>query len=132
MRTHRWKDLLTDLVTGLSESTDCKGDSVDSILVIVDRLTKIIHYELVQITTDAPGGKIYSCYLSRVTARAKTPPGRGGCTKTLRERYENVRHLEQHGLYKGSEAGHLSGLGLSGAAPASTFPPLQWLVVSDT
>ena len=44
-----------DFVTGLPISTDWKGDSYDSILVIVDRLTKMIHYKLVKITIDAPG-----------------------------------------------------------------------------
>ena len=44
-----------DFVTGLPISTDWKCTSHDSILVIVDRLTKLVHYELVQITTDAPG-----------------------------------------------------------------------------
>ncbi len=34
--THRWKDLSMDFVTGLPISTDWKGDSYDSILVIVD------------------------------------------------------------------------------------------------
>ena len=53
--THRWKGLSMDFVTGLPISTDWKGTSYNSILVIVDRLTKIVHYQLVQITTDAPG-----------------------------------------------------------------------------
>ena len=53
--THRWKDLLMDFVTGLPISTDWKGDSYDSILVIVDRLTKMVHYEPVKVTIDAPG-----------------------------------------------------------------------------
>ena len=44
-----------DFVTGLPISTDWKGDSYDSILVIVDRLTKIVHYELVKVTINAPG-----------------------------------------------------------------------------
>ena len=34
--THRWKDLSMDFVMGLPISTDWKGDSYDSILVIVD------------------------------------------------------------------------------------------------
>ena len=38
----------------LYTSTDWKGDSYDSILVIVDRLTKMVHYEPVKITIDAP------------------------------------------------------------------------------
>ena len=53
--THRWKDLSIDFVTGLPLSCDWKGDSYDSILVIVDRLTKIVHYEPVKVTIDAPG-----------------------------------------------------------------------------
>ena len=53
--THCWKDLLIDFVTGLPISTDWKGDSYDSILVIVDRLTKMVHYEPVKVTIDAPG-----------------------------------------------------------------------------
>ena len=44
-----------DFVTGLPISTDWKGDSYDSILVIVDWLTKMIHYEPAKITIDAPG-----------------------------------------------------------------------------
>ena len=53
--THRWKDLSMDFVTGLPISTDWKGDSYDSILVIVDRLTKMVHYEPVKVTINAPG-----------------------------------------------------------------------------
>ena len=53
--THRWKDLSMDFVTGLPVSTDWKGESYDSILVIVDRLTKMVHYEPVKVTIDAPG-----------------------------------------------------------------------------
>ena len=44
-----------DFVTGLPLSADWKGDSYNSILVIVDRLTKIVHYEPVKVTIDAPG-----------------------------------------------------------------------------
>ena len=44
-----------DFVMGLPISTDWKGDSYDSILVIVDRLTKMVHYEPVKVTIDAPG-----------------------------------------------------------------------------
>ena len=40
---------------GLPVLTDWKGDSYDSILVIVDRLTKMVHYEPVKVTIDAPG-----------------------------------------------------------------------------
>ena len=43
-----------DFVMGLPVSTDWNGESYDSILVIVDRLTKIVHYEPVKVTIDAP------------------------------------------------------------------------------
>ena len=52
---HRWKDLSMDFVTGLPVLTDWKGDSYDSILVIVDQLTKMVYYELVKVTINAPG-----------------------------------------------------------------------------
>ena len=52
---YRWKNLLMDFVTGLPISTNWKGESYDSILVIVDRLTKMVHYELIKITIDVPG-----------------------------------------------------------------------------
>ena len=44
-----------DFITGLPISTDWKGDSYDLILVIVDRLTKMVHYKPVKVTIDAPG-----------------------------------------------------------------------------
>ena len=44
-----------DFVTGLPLSADWKDDSYDSILVIVDYLTKIVHYKPVKVTIDAPG-----------------------------------------------------------------------------
>ena len=53
--THRWKDLSIDLVIGLLLSADQKGDSYDLILVIIDQLTKMVHYEPVKVTNDAPG-----------------------------------------------------------------------------
>ena len=53
--THRWKDLLMDFVTGLPILTEWKGDNYDSILVIVDWLTKMVHYAPVKLTIDAPG-----------------------------------------------------------------------------
>ena len=43
-----------DFMTGLPLTSDWKGDSYDSILVIVDRLTKMVHYELVKVTINAP------------------------------------------------------------------------------
>ena len=53
--THHWKDLLMDFVTGLPILTDWKGDSYDSILIIVDLLTKMVYYKPVTVTIDAPG-----------------------------------------------------------------------------
>ena len=44
-----------DFVIGLPVSTNWKGKTYDSILVIVDRLIKIVHYEPVKLTIDAPG-----------------------------------------------------------------------------
>ena len=52
---HHWKYLSIDFVTGLSILTDWKKDSYDSILVIVNRLTKMVHYKLVKVTIDALG-----------------------------------------------------------------------------
>ena len=52
--THCWKNLLMDFVTGLSISLDWKRDSYDPILVIIDRLIKMVHYKPVKITIDAP------------------------------------------------------------------------------
>ena len=44
-----------DFVTGLPISINWKEDSYDSILVIVDWLTKMVHYKPVKITFNAPG-----------------------------------------------------------------------------
>ena len=44
-----------DFVTGLLISTNWKGNSYDSILVIVDWLIKIVHYEPIKITINALG-----------------------------------------------------------------------------
>ncbi len=53
--THWWKVLLMDFVIGLPISADWKSDSYNSILVIVNRLIKMVHYELVKVIIDAPG-----------------------------------------------------------------------------
>ncbi len=53
--THWWKNLSMDFVTSLSISADWKGDSYNSILVIVDRLTKMVHYVPVKVTINALG-----------------------------------------------------------------------------
>lgn len=52
--THCWKNLPTDFVTRLPLSTDWKGETYGSILVIVDQLTKIVQYKPVKIIIDAP------------------------------------------------------------------------------
>ena len=44
-----------DFVTGLPLSADWKGDNYNLILVILERLTKMVHYESVKVTIDAPG-----------------------------------------------------------------------------
>ncbi len=44
-----------DFVTDLPVSTNWKGETYDSILVIVDQHTNMVHYELVKVTIDAPG-----------------------------------------------------------------------------
>ena len=41
---------MIDIVTGLPLSTDWKDDSYNLILVIVDCLTKMVHYKPVKIT----------------------------------------------------------------------------------
>ena len=50
-----WKDLSMDFITGLLILTDWKEDSYDLILIIVNRLIKIVHYKLVKVTINAPG-----------------------------------------------------------------------------
>ncbi len=44
-----------DFITSLTISADWKGDSYDSILVIINRLTKMVHYEPVKVMIDTPG-----------------------------------------------------------------------------
>ena len=51
---HWWKNLLMDFMTGLPVLTNWNGDSYDFILVIVDRLTKMVHYKLIKITINMP------------------------------------------------------------------------------
>ena len=53
--THWWKDLSINFVTDLSILTDWKKDSYNSILVIFDWLTKMVHYELAKINIDVLG-----------------------------------------------------------------------------
>ena len=44
-----------DFVTGLPISTDWKRENYDSILVIIDRLTKMVYYEPIKVIINAPG-----------------------------------------------------------------------------
>ncbi len=44
-----------DFVTSLLISADWKGNSYDSILVIVNRLTKMVYYKLVKVIIDVSG-----------------------------------------------------------------------------
>ncbi len=44
-----------DFVTGLPVSTNWKSETYDSILVIVDRLTKMVYDKPVKVTIDVPG-----------------------------------------------------------------------------
>ena len=44
-----------DFVTELPISANWKGDSYDSILVIVDRLIKMVYYKPIQVTIDTSG-----------------------------------------------------------------------------
>ena len=53
--THWCKDLSMDFVTGLPILTNWKGDTYDSILVIVDRITKMVYYAPIKITINASG-----------------------------------------------------------------------------
>ena len=50
-----WKNLSIDFITGLPILIDWKGDNYDSILIIVDRLTKMVHYKLVKVSNNALG-----------------------------------------------------------------------------
>ena len=44
-----------NFVTGLPVSIDWKGENYNSILVIINQLTKMVHYKLVKITLNASG-----------------------------------------------------------------------------
>lgn len=53
--THWWKDISIDFVIGLPISINWKGEIYDSILVIINRLTQMIHYEQIMITINTLG-----------------------------------------------------------------------------
>ena len=44
-----------DLITGLPIFTNWKGKTYNSILVIVNQITKIVYYEPVKVSINAPG-----------------------------------------------------------------------------
>ena len=44
-----------DFVTGLPILTDWKGDNYDSILIMVNKFRKIVHYKLIKVTIVALG-----------------------------------------------------------------------------
>ncbi len=44
-----------DFITSLPISAGWKGNSYDSILIIVDQLTKMVYYKPVKVIIDAPG-----------------------------------------------------------------------------
>ena len=52
MLTHYWKNLSIDFVTGLPLFADWKSNNYDLILIIVNLLTKIVHYKPVKIIID--------------------------------------------------------------------------------
>ena len=52
--TDRWNNILMDFMIGLPVSINLKKNSYDSILIIVNWLTKIVYHKPVKITLDAP------------------------------------------------------------------------------
>ena len=52
--THWWKDLSIDFVTGLPVLANEKVESYNSILVIVNRLTKMVYYIQFKVMIDTP------------------------------------------------------------------------------
>ena len=50
MPTHHWKNLLINFVRNLLLFTDEKSNSYDSILIIVNRLTKIVYNKSLKVT----------------------------------------------------------------------------------
>ena len=53
--THWWKDLLMDFVTSFLILANWKSDSYNSILVIVNQLTKMVHFMPVKVTINTQG-----------------------------------------------------------------------------
>lgn len=53
MPTHHWKELSMNFVTGLSLLVNWKGNSYDTIFIIINYLTKMVYYKLVKIMINA-------------------------------------------------------------------------------
>lgn len=53
--THQWKNFLIYFLTVLPVSTNQNGEIYDSILIIVKRFIKMLHYKLVKVTINTPG-----------------------------------------------------------------------------
>ena len=51
--THWWKDLSIDFIIDFTVSVNWKGDSYDSILIMVDQLIKMVNNILVKVTINA-------------------------------------------------------------------------------
>ena len=52
--THCWKNLSIDFVTGLLLFADWKSDSYNTILVVINCLTKMVYYKLVKVIINTP------------------------------------------------------------------------------
>ena len=52
---YHWKDLSMDFVTNLPISTNSKENSYDSILIIINWLTKMVYYKLIKVIINIPG-----------------------------------------------------------------------------
>ena len=52
---YQWKDFLIDFITGLLVSTNWKSENCNFILIIINRLTKIIYYKPVKININDSG-----------------------------------------------------------------------------
>lgn len=53
--THYCKHVVIDFITGLLVFIDWRNKTHNSILIMVDQLTKIVHYEPIKVTIDASG-----------------------------------------------------------------------------
>lgn len=51
---YQYKDPFMDFITGLLVLTNWKDETHDSILVIVDKLRKLVHYKMVKLIINIP------------------------------------------------------------------------------